>query len=92
MKVLDHEIELSDKFLIEIQKETRKMQKNHYYDCSFSCPLKDTSYRGNCLVWSRAVMVSRNILIPSCEIRNCGEVFSVTLKYALNKHLKHNKI
>ena len=82
---------LNDKFLIKVQKQIRNKQKEHY-DCSLNCPLSNTSYRGNCIVWLHRVMASRNILSAPYAIKNCGELFSIAINLALDKQSKQNKI
>ena len=93
MKNLDLEYVLSDKFLMEIQKEL----KNNHPDsitCSKNCPLVKTRYAGICISWMNKVLGSRNITntykryMPS----NCIDLFDYVFKHALDVNKKQNKI
>ena len=93
MKNLDLDYVLSDKFLMEIQKELKNNHQDGFI-CSKNCPLLNTRYAGVCISWMNEVLRARNITdtyrryMPS----NCIDLFDYVFKHALDVNKKQNKI
>lgn len=93
MKNLELEYDLSDKFLMKIQKELKNNNSNGFI-CSENCPLLKTRYAGICISWMDKVLGSRNIVDNNGKYmpRSCRELFNYVFKYALDINKKQNKI
>ena len=95
MKNLDLDYVLSDKFLMEIQKELKYIHPDDALICSKNCPLVKTRYAGICISWMNKVLGSRNIADPYRRYMpsSCRELFNYVFKHALTDvNKKQNKI
>ena len=95
MKNLVLDYVLSDKFLMEIQKELKYIHPDDALICSKNCPLAKTGYAGICITWMNKVLGSRNIADPYRRYmpKSCNDLFSYVFKHALtNVNKKQNKI
>lgn len=95
MKNLVLDYVLSDKFLMEIQKELKYIHPDDALICSKNCPLAKTGYAGICISWMNKVLGSRNIADPYRRYmpKSCNDLFSYVFKHALiDVNKKQNKI
>ena len=95
MKNLVLDYVLSDKFLMEIQKELKYIHPDDALICSKNCPLAKTGYAGICISWMNKVLGSRNIADPYRRYmpKSCNDRFSYVFKHALiDVNKKQNKI
>lgn len=95
MKNLVLDYVLSDKFLMEIQKELKYIRPDDALICSKNCPLAKTGYAGICISWMNKVLGSRNIADPYRRYmpKSCNDLFSYVFKHALiDVNKKQNKI
>ena len=95
MKNLVLDYVLSDKFLMEIQKELKYIHPDDALICSKNCPLAKTGYAGICISWMNKVLGSRNIADPYRRYmpNSCNDLFSYVFKHALiDVNKKQNKI
>ena len=95
MKNLVLDYVLSDKFLMEIQKELKYIHPDDALICSKNCPLAKTGYAGICISWMNKVLGSRNIADPYRRYmpKSCNDLFSFVFKNALiDVNKKKNKI
>lgn len=95
MKNLVLDYVLSDKFLMEIQKELKYIRPDDALICSKNCPLAKTGYAGICISWMNKVLGSRNIVYPYKKYmpKSCNDLFSYVFKHALiDVNKKQNKI
>lgn len=91
---LELEYDLSDKFLMKIQKELKYISPDNALICSKNCPLLKTRYAGICISWMNNVLGIRKIEDPYRRYTpiSCRELFSYVFKHALDVNKKQNKI
>ena len=95
MKNLELDYVLSDKFLMEVQKEIKNIHPDAPFTCMSNCPLRRTQYVGICISWMNKVLGVRNVVYPYKKYMpsNCMDLFNYVFEHALiDVNKKQNKI